>query len=149
MTKISIENKTIKVFIDTNVVIDALTERDNTYQSSRQVWRHIIHGNLKGYLSSKQITDIYYFFKKYYKDETMIREYIRNITDSFEILPFLKGDILACLKTEMEDFEDAIVCEVAKVNMINIVVTNNIKHFSNAKMMVLTPQQLLEMYSLE
>ena len=149
MTTTSIENKNIKVFIDTNVIIDALTERDNTYQSSRQIWRHILHGNIKGYLSSKQITDIYYIFKKYYKDETMIRDYIRNIVDSFEILPFFKGDILACLKTEMDDFEDAIICEVAKVNMINIIVTNNIKHFANSKMMVLSPQQLLKMYSLE
>lgn len=145
----SIENNKARVLLDTNVIIDALTMRDLDYQPSRQIWRHVLNGDINGYLSSKQITDIYYIFKKYYKDEKIVREYLRNLIDSFEILPFFKGDILACLKTEMEDFEDAIICGSAKVNMIPIVVTNNIKHFTNAKIMALTPQQLLEMFSLE
>lgn len=123
--------------------------KDLEYQPSRQIWRQALKGNIKGYLSSKQITDIYYIFKKYYKRESTVREYIKNIVDSFEILPFFKGDILACLNTEMEDFEDAIICESSKVNMIPILVTNNIKHFANANTMVLTPTQLLEMFSLE
>ena len=144
----SIENKPIRVFIDTNVIIDALTLRDNNYQPSRQLWRHVLCGNIKGYISSKQITDIYYIFKKYYRTEQEIRANLSAIVDSFEILPFLKGDVLACLKTEMNDFEDAIICEIAKTNMIPIVVTNNLKHFTNAGLMVLDPEQTLNMFSL-
>lgn len=144
----SVENKLIKVFIDTDVIIDALTLRDNNYQPSRQLWRHVIYGNIKGYISSKQITDIYYIFKKYYRTEQEIRANLSAIVDSFEILPFLKGDVLACLKTEMNDFEDAIICEIAKTNMIPIVVTNNLKHFTNAGLMVLDPEQTLNMFSL-
>ena len=68
---------------------------------------------------------------------------------SFEVLPFLKGDALACLKTDMPDFEDAVLCEVAKVNMIPIIVTNNIEHFRDCKAMALTPKQFLGMFSLE
>ena len=149
MTKISIENSQIKVFLDTNVIIDALTMRDKDYLPSRQIWRHIIHNNIKGYICSKQITDLYYIFRKYVKNESTIRQYLENIINSFEVLPFLKGDIIACLKTEMPDFEDAVLCEVAKVNMIPVIVTNNLNHFEKSKIMSLTPQQFLEMFSLQ
>ena len=54
----SIENKPFRIFIDTNVIIDALTERDYNYLPSRQIWRNILYGNLKGYICSKQIKDI-------------------------------------------------------------------------------------------
>lgn len=149
MTQTSIENRVVKAFIDTNVVIDALTMRDTDYLPSRQIWRHIIEGNIKGYICTKQITDIYYIFRKYYQDKETIRQNIINIVDSFEALPLLKGDVLACLNTKMSDFEDAILYEVAKVNMIPIIVTNNINHFKGCQTMVLTPQQFLDLYSLK
>ena len=149
MTKTSIENNPVKVFLDTNVVIDAITLRDYNYLPSRQVWRHVLYGNLKGYICSKQVTDIYYIFKKYYKNEAEIRRNLSNIIESFEILPLLRGDILACLKTEMPDYEDAVINEVAKVNMIPYIITNNIQHFKKSDVTALTPQQFLDLYSLK
>ena len=144
----SIENKPFRIFIDTNVIIDALTERDYNYLPSRQIWRNILYGNLKGYICSKQITDLYYIFKKYFKSEDEIRSNITNIVESFEILPLLQGDILACLKTKTPDFEDAVLCEVAKVNMIRIIVTNNPQHFEGWPLTILTPKQTLDLFSL-
>lgn len=149
MTTTSIENSVAKVFVDTNVIIDALTLRDYEYKPSKALLYNITEGKIKGYICSKQITDIYYIFRKYYSKESEIRECIKKIVSFFEILPLFKGDILACLKTEMSDFEDAILCEVAKVNMIPIIVTNNINHFGDCKKMVLTPEQLLQIFSLE
>ena len=149
MTMTSIENNNIKVFLDTNVVIDALTLRDYDYGPSKAVLYNVVKGAVTGYICSKQITDIYYIFRKYYQNEDDIRTGIKKITSFFEILPLFKGDILACLNTEMPDFEDAILYEVAKVNMIPIIVTNNINHFKGCQKMVLTPQQFLDLYSLE
>lgn len=146
---ISTENKRIKAFIDTNVIIDALTERDYSYLASRQVWRCVLNGTVKGYICSKQITDIYYIFRKYYKSEEEIRSNISNIVESFEMLPLLSGDVLACLKTKMPDFEDALIYEIAKVNMIPYIITNNVKHFKECDCLVLTPQQFLDLYSLQ
>ena len=62
MTMTSIENKQIKVFLDTNVIVDALTLRDYDYRPSQKIIRHIVAKNIRGYICSKQITDIYYIF---------------------------------------------------------------------------------------
>ena len=149
MTMTSTENKQIKILLDTNVIVDALTLRDYDYRPSQKIIRHIVAKNISGYICSKQITDIYYIFRKYFKNERDIRDAVNTIVEFSEVLPFLKGDILACLKTEMPDFEDAILFEVAKVNMIPIIITNNINHFKGCQTMVLTPQQFLDMFSLE
>ena len=146
----SIENKVPKVFLDTNVIIDGFTERDNTFKPSKELLRLIVAGKYKGYICSKQITDIHYIFRKYINSKTDIMRYIKNITLFFEIIPLLKGDILACLNSQTPDFEGAILCEVAKTNMIPILVTNDIKDFDGyAPLLIITPQQFLEMFSLE
>ena len=149
MMTTSTENNQIKVFLDTNVIIDAITLKDYNYKPSKALLYNIVKGNITGYICSKQITDIYYIFRKYYQNENDIRENVKKIMSFFEMLPLLKGDLLACLNTDMKDFEDAILCEVAKVNMIPILITNNIDHFKNSKTMALMPQQFLQMFSLE
>ncbi|MBO7574158.1 MAG: PIN domain-containing protein [Bacilli bacterium] len=149
MTTTLTENNPIRVFLDTNVIVDALTLRDTSYRPSQRIVRNIVAKNIRGYICSKQITDIYYIFRKYFKDEYEIRDKIITISELMEILPLFKGDILACLKTEMPDFEDAIIYEVAKVNMVNIIVTNNTNHFKRCEGMILTPEQFLDLYSLD
>lgn len=149
MIKTLTENSLVRLFLDTNVIIDGLILRDYNYQPSRDLIRQIIVGKYKGYICAKQITDIYYIFRKYVnsKEETM--KYINRLTKFFEILPLLRGDILACLNKNQKDFEDAILAEVAKVNMIPIFVTNNIEDFKEWPLMVVTPEQFLRLYSQE
>ena len=146
---ISTENKNaIKVFVDTNVILDALTQRDNDFQGSLIFMRYIISGQLKGYLCSKQITDLYYILKKYTLNELQRKNLIKTVINTFELLPLFNGDILATINTEMKDFEDAILDEVAKVNMVPYFVTNNINDFKNSKSTVLTPEQFLTLFQL-
>ena len=149
MTMTSIENSIPRIFLDTNVILDAITMRDNSYQPSKELLRYIVSGQAKGYICSKQITDIHYIFRKYYSDKNRVKEKVKDIAALFEILPLMKGDILACLNKENIDFEDAIICEVAKVNMIRIIVTNSPKHFGEWPIMILTPQQCLDLFQLK
>lgn len=143
----SIENK-IKVFIDTNVIIDAITKRDYEFKYSESILRAVLKDKIKGYICNKQITDIYYILSKHIKNEFINRDYIETIVETFDVLPLLNGDILACLKTPMKDFEDAIIDEVAKVNMIPYIVTNNIDDFKNSQVPAVTPEQFLTLFQL-
>ena len=140
------ENKRPKAFIDTNVILDALTRRDYLFEDSLNLIRQIVYGNIDAYICNKQITDIYYVSKKYYQSEEQRRKMIKTIIKTFTILPLLKGDILACINTEMKDFEDAILDEVAKVNVIPFFITNNVNDYKNSKSVVVTPKQFLDMF---
>ena len=142
----SIENNQIKLFVDTNVIIDGLILRDYDYQPSRDLIRYIISGKYKGFICAKQVTDIYYIFRKYLQNKEKSLEYIRRITLFFEILPLMKGDILACINKKQKDFEDTVIAEVAKVNMIPVLVTNNVKDFEGWPLLIVSPEQFLNMY---
>ena len=133
----------MKVFFDSNVIIDGLSERDYNYRPSRDLLRLATNKTIRGFITAKQITDIYYILKHYYSNESERRNAIRIISNIFEIIPTMKSDIDYCINSKMKDLEDALIDEVCTVNCIDFLVTNNIKDFKNAKSTIITPQELV------
>ena len=150
MTTLTENNKsTPKVFVDTNVIIDALTERDNNFKPSQQLLRLIAMQKVKGYICSKQITDLHYTFRKYYQSKEAAMKSLTVLIGLFELLPLFEGDILASIHANMKDFEDALLDEIAKVNMIPYLITNNVSDFKNSKVPAFTPEQFLTIIQLK
>lgn len=133
----------VKVFFDTNVIVDAFTLRDNSYVPSRDLIRAVISEEIDGYICSKQITDIYYILRKYVQNKIVQKNVIKDISESFKLLPLLGSDISASFGNKIDDYEDAVLEEVAKVNVMKYFVTNNKNHFKNSKMCVVTPEELV------
>ena len=138
----------MKVLFDTNVVIDALTERDYDYKDSRDLLIMAVHGKIKGYIVSKQVTDIYYILRKYISDESVKKQIMSDLCDTFTVLPFLSADIKPSISSPVNDFEDAVLEEVAKVNVLDCIVTNNTKHFKDSRLVVFDPHNLAELMRL-
>lgn len=137
----------MKVLFDTNVIIDALIRREDSNFARRLIQLASIE-EIDAYICSKQITDIYYILRKYVTSEEKRRSYIQTILETFKLLPLLPSDLKYCLKTKMNDFEDSLLDEIASVNMINNMVTNNIKDYKNSKSIILTPKQLLDLVAI-
>lgn len=133
----------LKVFFDSNIIIDGLTCRDYSFKPSRSLLVFAAAQQIKGFITAKQITDIYYVLKHYFSTESERRRAIKMICDIFEILPTTKSDIQYCLNTKMKDLEDALIDEVCKVNCMDYLVTNNVKDFDGAKSCIATPEQLV------
>ena len=138
----------MKVLFDTNVLIDALTERTDDYKYCQKLIKAAIDEKIDGYISSKQITDIYYILRKELREEER-RRVIKTIANTFTILPLLASDIKYCVNSNIVDYEDAIIDEVASVNMIKCIVTNNIKDFADSKSIIMTPRDLYTIVSIE
>ena len=139
----------MKLFFDTNVIIDALTDRENSSARSRELIGFLLSGKIEGFICSKQVTDIYYILKKYYKDQYEVMKFIKLICKTFEILPLLGSDIQYCLNSDNRDFEDSILDEVASVHMVGNIVTNNVKHFAHSKCVVYEPKDLYLLLTIE
>lgn len=132
----------MKVFFDTNVLIDAFTLRDYSYKDCRDLIIKVANKEIDGYLSSKQITDIYYSLRKYVSDEDKRKQIIKDVMQTFTVLPCLPSDLQVSVKSKIDDFEDAVIEEIAKVNMIEYIVTSNIKHFTNSSLVIISPNDL-------
>ena len=134
-----------KLLIDTNVILDALTERDYDYKPSQDIIRCIANGTVKGYITAKQITDIYYSLRKYVRTEEQRKAIIKTILETFEVLPTMKSDIVYCLNSKIMDLEDALLDEICAVNCLNYLITNNAKDFKEGKSIIMTPSEALSL----
>ena len=134
-----------KLLIDTNVILDALTERDDDYKPSQNIIRCIAKGTVKGYITAKQITDIYYSLRKYVRTEEQRKAIIKTILETFEVLPTMKSDIDYCLNSKIMDLEDALLDEICAVNCLNYLITNNAKDFEEGKSIIMTPSKALSL----
>ena len=130
-----------KLFFDTNVIIDAFANRDDNNRYARDLLRRVSTGKIKGFLCSKQITDIYYILRKYIISENERRRVISTLLDSFEVLPLIKSVLLYSLSLPFADYEDAVLYETAKINCVDAIITSNVKDFKNSDCMVFTPKQ--------
>ena len=133
----------MKVLFDTNVIVDAVSSRDYDFKDSRDLLLKVVNNEIEGYVSAKQLTDIYYILRKYTNDESYKKKIIDMICETFNVLPVLPSDIKASMNTDIEDFEDAIIEETAKVNMVQYIVTHDVKHFEKSNLVIATPHELL------
>ncbi len=144
--KTSIENNAC--LFDTNVIIDAFSNRSGDSKYSQYLMSLAASGRVHACLCSTQITDIYYVLRKYMSDEER-RRAIRILLDAFRILPLLGSDLSYCLKAEIADYEDAILDEVAKVNCVRTIVTNNKIDFCKSKNVIVSPKELCQLLSID
>lgn len=133
----------MKVFFDSNVIIDALSERKESFYSLNLV-KKVILGSIKGYLATKQITDIYYVLKRYgFTSEERVK-LLKVITTHFQLLPTLSSDIKYSIEKYQEgDFEDFVIDNICKVNCCDYLVTSNTEDFENSRNVVFAPKDLI------
>ncbi len=136
-------NLSNSIFVDTNVIVDALTNRDYDYKPSQYLLRYISTGVIKACISSKQITDIYYILRKYVSDEIKKKEFIDHLFNIFYVLPLLPSYAKKSLNSPINDYEDAVIEKTAKIHSIKCLVTNNVKDFEKSDLLILTPEQFL------
>jgi len=138
----------MKVLFNTDVIIDALTNRSAISEIAQELCLYSSADEIKGFLISKQLTDLFYILRKYCSDISQRKKTIRILSESFTILPFLGSDIKPALDHNITDFEDAIIEEVAKVNCIDYIVTSNVKDFVKSRVNVILPEELLKLIKL-
>ena len=132
----------MNVLFDSNVIIDAVTQRSLSNQGSRELYLMSASKEINGFLVSKQITDIAYILRKYL-DKKKVKDFVLFLCKAYTILPFIVDDILNAANINGRDFEDDILIYMAKANRIDVITTNNTKDFIAADVEVLKPDELL------
>ena len=135
----------MKILLDTNIVLDYLLQRKQYFDYSRKIFNWAINNKIRAYISASAITDIYYIIKKA-KDNDTALNFIRDIFKFVQIAGVDKNVILAALKYNINDFEDAVQNAAATYSGIKIIVTRNIKDFKNSDIKVITPDNFIKIY---
>lgn len=100
-------------------------------------------GYFDGYISAKEVADIYYITRGCLHSDQKTREILKNLLQILKILDTTEMDCKASLDAELADYEDAIMVETAKRNDLDGIVTRNLGDYREADVRVFAPQELL------
>jgi len=137
---------TLKILIDTNVILDYIMERDGFWEEAEGVLLLTERNDAIEFMTATSVTDVFYILKKYYSDSAKAQEEIAKIFQNIKILGVAEEDIRRALELRWRDFEDAVQYSVALRNDIDCIVTRNPKDFEADEIPVFTPAELLKVF---
>ena len=133
------------VFLDTNVVLDYLLEREDFYENANRLFELAYSAEIPMYISSLYVANIAYVARKNFSREILYD----IITDLRKVISFTNVDDLTiqrALILRANDFEDAIQYFSALQAGADCIVTRNVKDFSFSDIEVITPSDFLTKY---
>ncbi len=133
----------MKVFLDTNIVLDFLGEREPFFQDAAKIFELWRTEALQLSLSVLTIVNCAYILHKAYSTETMMQK-INWLCHSFEITPIDKWSIIQAINNAGFDFEDSVQYFSALSYHPDVIITRDKKGFANADIPVMTPSEFFE-----
>ena len=139
----------MKIFIDTNVLIDLLIKRQPSYSSVVKIFDTTLKRKDTIVISNLSIINAHYVVKKIAGvQEKTLRTALHNICATCEIAPLNVGITIKSLVSEFKDFEDATQYYCALENDCDVILTNNEKDFKHSSLPIINPDEFLISYLL-
>jgi predicted nucleic acid-binding protein len=131
-----------KLFLDTNVVIDLLGEREPFYDSVAKIATLADKGKIQLIVSALTYSTVYYLLSKF-EDKEVVIEKIRKFKVIAETSDLTDKIIDKGLSSKFTDFEDSLQYYCAVGTDCNTLITRNVKDFKESEIPVLTPDEYL------
>lgn len=130
----------MKIMLGTNIVIDILEKREPFFANSYLVLLNALENGDLCMMPVSAVTDIAYILRKSgdVKDKLLKLSYMISLTD------VTADDFNEAVKSDMPDFEDALLAACAKRNKADCLVTRNAKDFAKSPVRAITPKQFLK-----
>jgi len=132
-----------KVLIDLNIIIDFLNKR-NDHAAALIVYDKCVKKEIRGYVSSHEITTLSYFLEKEKFGRIKRNKIISNLLDNLSVLAAHEEILKKALISEIEDYEDAVIDELALNEKVDFIVTRNLKDFKNSRNKIYSAREILD-----
>ena len=132
----------IKVFLDTNIVIDLLDKREPFYIDAVELFTLAYKKEITLFVSPMTYATASYLLRKHGKEG--MRKLLSNFRQLSQITTADEKVVDAALASSFEDYEDALQYYSALTRNVDVIVTRNKKDFTSANIPVLLPKELLE-----
>lgn len=132
----------MRAFIDTNVIVDVVAKREPFFADSQEVLALCATGEIEGVVSDLTFCNVAYVLRKALGN-AQLRNGLRVLKEHLAIVPIGEAVIKAAIENASADFEDAVQIEAARASLVDVIVTRNIRHFTNSPIRVCMPSELL------
>lgn len=135
----------MRVFIDTNVLIDFMANRQPYYQAAAALFALAEMNELQLVYSSVTVANSFYILRKSY-NSTQLAEAFENQQSVAEISGVSSSDIYSALSARWVDGEDCIQFQSALSAKCDYILTRNTQDFQLSTIPVMTPEDFLNRY---
>jgi predicted nucleic acid-binding protein len=132
-----------KVFLDTNVVVDLLGEREPYYDAAAKIATLADKGKIEVFVSALTYSTVYYLLSRF-ENKTQVKEKIRKFKLISQTSDLTDNIIDKGLSSNFNDFEDALQYYCALKMDCKIMITRNGKDFKESEIPVLSPDEYLK-----
>ena len=135
----------MKILVDTNVIIDALTSREPYREVAEQIFLYAAYHEKSMYITASSATDIYYLVRKHLHSTAQAKNAMAKLYELFQILDVDSQDCKKALDTDMKDYEDAVVSCCAKRHQMDCIVTRNISDYEHSEVSAVLPDEFIRL----
>jgi predicted nucleic acid-binding protein len=137
----------MRIFLDTNVLLDLILKREPNYTSIAQICELAFRKGDTLVISGLSIVNAHYIVKKIAQtSESIIRTTLGNICNTCEIVALTPTVTMRSLVSAFLDFEDATQYFCALENDCHVILTYNKKDFVHSTIPILTTAEFLAGY---
>jgi predicted nucleic acid-binding protein len=133
----------VKVFVDSDIVLDLLAKREPFYQPAAELFSKAEKGEVEIYLSPLIFSNLFYILRKM-TTRPKAGETLKKLRSLIHILPIDDKIIDQALHSEFPDLEDAIQYFTALDNNISILITRNKRDYKLSAISVNTAAEFLD-----
>ena len=137
-----------EIFLDTNILIDYLTNREPFSQAALRLFSLAEDGKLKINISALSYTTIYYVLRRNNSHQAIIQS-LTLLSCLCKILPVNQTVLDQAMKSDFSDFEDAVQYFSALQNKnCSTIISRNTKDFQSSVIKVMIPNEFLKVNDL-
>lgn len=134
----------MNVFLDTNILLDFIVEREPHFEAAKSTIITALEGGHSLFVSANCITDIFYITKRLGIDIDAVRLKFERILTFVDVVDITRNDIIKTLKVDCKDFEDALQVRCAEKVNADYIITRD-KEFERHGIKVISPQEFIKM----
>jgi predicted nucleic acid-binding protein len=132
----------LRVLVDTNVVLDVLLDRKPFAEAAAQVLALVEESRIEGFLCATTVTTIDYLIAQALAP-AQAHAALQRLLDLFEIAPVNRPVLEQALRSDVSDFEDAVLEQSARLVSADVITTRNLKDFAKSSVTAFDPPELL------
>ena len=136
----------MKVFFDTNILMDVLTQRKPHYQSSARVWTLAERNKIQGIVSAISYPTVNYLLGKLINRRIAERA-MHILREIFNVVACTEQIVNQSIDARLKDFEDALQFYSALHADAEYLITRNPAHFPTSDLSIISPQEFLAAHS--
>jgi len=136
----------MKIFLDTNVLLDVLAHREPFYRVSARIWSLAETGEVEAFISAMSFNNIYYIVRKAAGNEEAHKA-LRLLREVFTTVAPDSKIVSQAIDLQSGDFEDAVQLLSATRAKSDFFITRDTGDFPQSNTRLLTPEEFLALWA--